>query len=289
MIPIKTTQLQISYYRLDGQCNNVENPLWGARLTPMIRIFDDGFIDGIENISPARTQESARFDSTIANDEKGRNSQRFPEINSDKSTAIGQLLTHEFMKTKKNQLHSDKRKGGFNCCAPKNEHPDSKLSKSIKSNINCDPISVKSKDSCYANFANCLNYIKSFRSYDNCQINASPNLVNFHNAPIDLELVYNELSLAHLSQNGGKFNVKDFVQMKKILVDYDERSMQLPGLLVVLHSYANFHNAIFDQLKRFKFSSDDATISFEARKITTGVFQHNTLEYFKSVLRLYLS
>lgn len=82
----------------------------------MIRVFPDGYTDGINTLSQTRKTESARFDALSGNDVKGRNDQKVPEINSDMSTSIGQIITHELMKTKKVQLHTDKRKGGFNCC-----------------------------------------------------------------------------------------------------------------------------------------------------------------------------
>lgn len=211
-----------SYYRLDGQCNNVQNPHWGARLTPMIRIFDDGFVDGIETISSERTIEPARFDSLSANDAKGRNDLKALEVNSDMSQSIGQVITHEYMKTKKVQLHSDKKKGGFNCCNQKN---DSTLASLIARNPNCMPITTKSNDPCYGNFGNCLNYIRSFRSFDNCQLNKSSMHLNFHNAPADFELIYNSRSIIHLEKNLGKFNIENFTQVEDILVGYDDRSM----------------------------------------------------------------
>jgi Animal haem peroxidase len=85
--------------------------------------------------------------------------------------------------------------------------------------------------------------------------------------------------------NGGKFNIANFLQIKEILVGYDERSMQLPGLLIFLNFFTKFHNLIFDELNRFKKTWNVSTISFEAQKITTAAFQKTLLDYFQSVLR----
>jgi Animal haem peroxidase len=149
-------------------------------MTPMIRVFDDGFEDGIENLPATQTAESARFDSLSANDAKGRNDQKVPEVNSDMSTAIGQIITHELMKTKKSQLYEDKRKGGFNCCNPKN---DSTLANYININKYCLPINVKNNDPCYGNVVKKLNYIRSILSLDNCLLNstAMPGKINLRN------------------------------------------------------------------------------------------------------------
>ena len=275
-----------TYYRLDGQCNNVQNPHWGARLTPMIRVFDDGFIDGIETLAPERTDESARFDALSANDAKGRNDGRAIEIHSDMSTSIGQIITHEAMKTKKVQLHSDKRKGGFNCCNKKN---DSTLASLIAKNPNCMRINTKSNDPCFGNSENCLNYIRSFRSFDNCQLNKSSLHINFHNAVADFELIYNSRSISHLEKNGGRFNIENFAQMEDILVGYDDRSMQLPGLLIFLHTFLKFHNMVFDEFRKFRPTTSANVLSFEARKVATAVFQNIYLEFFVTVLCLYHS
>jgi hypothetical protein len=248
----------------------------------MTRIFDDGFEDGIETISTTRTVESARFDSLSANDAKGRNDQKVPEVNSDMSTAIGQIITHEFMKTKKAQLYGNKRKGGFNCCNLKN---DSVLTNFINVNKYCLPISVKPLDPCYGNFVKKLNYIKSIRSLDNCQLDSTAMPENFHTSFVDFELIYNELSLSHLEANGGKFNINNFLQIKEILVGYDERSMQLPGLLIFLNFFTKFHNSVFDEFTRLKKSASISTIMIDARKLTTAAFQKILLDYFISVLR----
>lgn len=260
----------------------MKNPYWGAKLTPLIRVFDDGFEDGIETLPLSRNIDPARFHALTANVAKGRNDQKVPEINSDYSTAIGQIITHEFLLTKKAQLYSNKRQGGFNCCNPQN---NSTLANFININKNCLSIGIKSNDPCFGNSVNCLNYIRSFKSFYNCQLNSTAMLQNFHTAVIDLELIYNELSQPHLDSNGGKFNVKNFTQMKDILVGYDERSMQLPGLLIYLFFFVDFHNAIFDQLKKTRPSISNKIICLEARKLTTAAFQKVLLDYFSSVLR----
>lgn len=198
------------------------------------------------------------------------------------STALGQIFTHELMKTKKSQLYGNKRKGGFNCCNPKD---DSNLTNFINVNKYCLPITVRSPDPCYGSSVKNLNYIRSIRSLDNCRLDSTAMPENFHTSVVDFELIYNELSLPHLVANGGKFNLSNFFQIKEILVGYDERSMQLPGLLVILNFFIKFHNSVFDEFKRLNPSMNNSAISFEARKLTTAAFQKSLLDYFMSVLR----
>lgn len=84
-----------NYYRFDGQCNNVKDPLLGARQTPFIRLMRDGYFDGIDSPSPTQFAISARSDSVVANDVKGRNEINIPEANNELTTLAGQILTRK--------------------------------------------------------------------------------------------------------------------------------------------------------------------------------------------------
>lgn len=235
---------------------------------PFIRLFKSGFEEGI--YKTPNLQESARTDSIVANNQKGSSEEKVIEINSDWFTMIGQILTHDFMKTKKAQLYKDKRSGcGFNCCNPKN---DTKIAELIKANRLCLPIKVAEGDPCLQ--GNCLNYVRNCQTVSNCDLDSSPMLTNFHTPSLDAELIYNEYSLRHLEENGGKFDINNFDKMSEIIVGFDARSMQLPGLFIYLNCFCRFHNLIFDELKKFKGSfMSDTAIGFEARKFTTAVYQ----------------
>lgn len=198
------------------------------------------------------------------------------------TTMALQIMTHEMLMTKKSQLFPKKMKGGFNCCNPKN---DTVLANLISINKYCLPISVKSDDTCYGNKARCLNYIRAMKSLKNCKLDSTALPTNFHTAFIDAELIYNELSLPHLDSNGGKFNVDNPTVMRSILADFDDRSIQLPGLFVYLNLFTRFHNLIFDELKKGKSSLSNQALSFEARKITTALYQKIFIDVLISVLR----
>lgn len=281
-MPLNTKTLQLvnftRYYQTDGTCNSIANPLFGARGSPMIRLFEDGFEDGIDTIAPMRLAETARSDSLSANDIKGLIDQKVPEVNSDMSTAVGQLLTHELMKTKKIQLGSDKRKGGFNCCNQK----------CAENNTYCMPVDVKSSDPCFGNSVNCLNYIKSLKSLNNCKLDSTALPINFHTPVFDAELIYNERSLKHLKETG-KFNVENFEQMKDILVGFDDRSMQLPGLMIYLNFFTRFHNIVFDEFNKFRGFLGKDVLAAEARKLTTAVYQKIYLDYLLTLLRKFIT
>lgn len=248
----------------------------------MTRMFPDGFEDGIETNFAGRTFASARNDSFTANSPKGITSQSVPNVNNDMSTMIGQLLTHELLKTNKAQLTKDKMSGGFNCCNPKN---DSTLANLIKINKYCTPIYVQRTDECFGNSTNCLNYVKSLKTLDNCELNSTALPINFHTSFLDCELIYNDISLAHLDTNKGVFNVDNTTVMRSILVEYDDRSEQLPGLFLYLTIFARFHNIIFSQLQSFKKTLSTQALSFEARKITCAANQKIFLDFLVNILR----
>lgn len=101
-----TNPKSFSYYRLDGQCNNLKNPLFGAVNTPFLRLLEDGYDDGYEVVSKVRTVETPRSDSNVANTARGLNANLSPETESDMATMAFQILTHEMMLTVKTQVCS---------------------------------------------------------------------------------------------------------------------------------------------------------------------------------------
>lgn len=247
---------------------------------------ENGFIDGIDT---PNTLESARIISKFANDAKGLDDQRVPEINSDLSTLLGQIWTHEMIQTKKSQL-PDKQKNGFNCCNPKN---DPTLADLIKINTYCLPIEVAADDSCYKNQKKRLNYIKPFKSLNNCLLDETPMPRNFHTSFYDCELIFNPLSLKHLEENKGMFDFANDDKMIEILAGFDERSQQLPGLLLILSIFIRFYNIVFGILcKRFKpplTPEQISAMSFLARQITTAAYQKVFSDYSQSILRKILT
>lgn len=146
------------------------------------------------------------------------------------------------------------------------------------------PIELKSTDPCYAGKLKCLSYVKSFRAFNQCNINEAPSLVNFHTPYIDCELIYNPKSLEHLQQNGGIFDIENTPKMQEILVGFDARSSQLPGLFLYLSFYIRLHNALFIEFMTVnpKMSVTDA--SFESRRITCAVFQKIVISLIQSVM-----
>lgn len=187
------------------------------------------------------------------------------------------------METRKAQLTTDKRFPGFQCCNPNNVV---NLTNLIAINDYCMPISVKSDDPCFATGkVKCLNYIKSMKSLNNCKLDSTAMPMNFHTPVIDAELIYHPSSLDHLNINGGKFDIDNFEVLQTLLVGYDQRTMQLPGLFLFVKFFVKLHNILFAELKRVRGSLRTSDLIQIIRQITTALYQKTFLDLLINVLR----
>lgn len=262
----------------------MKNPLWGAGGTATLRLFENGYSDGIDFDASQTPKRTARSDAMFTNDRKGKNTQNFPETNSDFSSMIAQMLTHEMVKTKKAQLKQEKAEGGFNCCNPQS---DDFIGNLISLNKFCAPIAVDSTDKCFGKQqVKCLNYVKSMTSMQpGCPLDETQTPTNFHNPYLDGQLLYNQYSQEHLDANGGIFNLNDFESIKSIIVEYDDRSQQLPALFQFVHNFYIVHNRFFGVLQKSRPDLSTSRISFETRRIITAIYQKIYLDFISSVLR----
>lgn len=146
------------------------------------------------------------------------------------------------------------------------------------------PINIPTNDPCYADKTKCLNYVRAFRAFDQWNLQTAPAQVNFHTPYIDCELIYNTNSLKHLEENKGLFDLTNDTKMNEILVGYDVRSMQLPGLFLYLSYYIRLHNEIFKEFQRIRPTVPLTKVLFETRKIVTAVFQKISVDLIISVM-----
>jgi hypothetical protein len=221
----------------------------------------------------------------MGNKQKGEfSNKREPLIINDYALVSWQLFTHETMKTFKAQHTPHEHEAGFACCSKNN---DSMIENVIKVNPHCRPIKVTdSTDSCYAGKTNCLHYMSSLEAYPQCNIEEAHTApINGHTPFIDFELLFNEKGLKHIDENNGTFDLKNLKIMKEIIIGYDERSMQLPGLFLILANYADFYNKMFGEILSLKPSLGVKGASFEARKLVTALYQKLNVDLVKSVFR----
>lgn len=155
----------------------------------------------------------------------------------------------------------------------------------VTKNQDCRPIKIDGKDSFYNGTTDCLHYAKSIESFDQCNISTTSSPINGHDPFINLELIFNEKAMNHLANNKGLFDINNTQAMKEIFVGFDERSMQIPGLMMVLHFFAQFYNKMFAEIIGLKPSLGIEGSKSEARKITTAIEQKLMVDLVKSVIR----
>lgn len=184
------------------------------------------------------------------------------------------------MKTFKIQYSPNGGDAGINCCT-KNKDASNLFSKTN----DCHPIQLEQNDTCYNGQVSCLHYTRSLEAIPQCNLSQRANQVNFHDPYINLELLFNEPALKHLELNNGLFNLENTTVMKEILVGFDERSMQIPGIFLILSFFADFYNQRFKEILSIKPSLGVDGASFESRKLTTALYQKLTVDLVKSVIR----
>lgn len=108
---------------------------------------------------------------------------------------------------------------------------------------------------------------------------------NFHTPYLDFELLYNQFTLQHLNDNGGKFDADNSTKMTEILVAFDERSMQIPLFLMILTAYARLHNIAFDQIQQSKPLLSSQALSLIAQQVTTSVYQKIIIDAVTNAMR----
>lgn len=278
--------MSYSYYRSDGKCNSQSHPGIGARNTALLRLFEDGYKNGLNHDKHEPERRTARDDAVFANDRKGKNTNEFPETNNDEASMVAQLLTHEMVKTKKAQVSENATGGGFQCCNPQN---DPFIDDLIEMNEYCHPIKVKPTDKCFGNVG-CLNFIQPLNSMrPGCPLDVPPTPINFETPYLDAQLIYGDASLDHLDANSCRFDLSDFSTIKDLIVGYDDRSQQLPPLFQFLHFFFIAHNRIIDRFEDIHGNNIDIDdLCFETQKLVTALYQKVYLDLVKNVLREFI-
>jgi hypothetical protein len=270
---IKCKDEDSNYYSFDGRCNNKANPTFGVKNTPTARLLKSGYLDGIDYKESTTYKFSARSDSQFANSAKksGTTSAEKMSIVNEQTTTLGQLFTHDLIKTARVQAQADKAKGGMNCC----ETGDSKADEIISKNPDCFPIKVDGTDRCYkSDNIKCLNYFQLMRGMSSsCSIEKLATPINTNTPYIDAEPIYNNLTIKHLLENKGKFQLDDIDTMQKLILKYDERNGQIPGTFIYIEQIFELHNIIFDKIQETRTDFKVTKVLDRVRMLVTAVYQ----------------
>lgn len=282
---------ELVYYRVNGQCNNMKHPLFGAKKRPLNRLFGNGYADKIDysNSSFAKSARSnARFANKAKRHMKDSEQDAFAIIN-EYSTAIGQVYLHEITRTIKYQVSPRKRdaEGGLMCC---NAGNDPSIEHFISINKACAPIGVSDRDSCYKEEKiSCLNYYQVMRGLNKeCHVDTSSAPISVNTPFFDAETVYSKISLNHLKEHGGRFNFDNYEEIKLTIIDNDGRNNQVPGVFQYIHYFLKLHNLIFDFFKQKQPDEDNRVLVLRTRMIVTAVYQNLLVEFGKMVLCKFL-
>jgi hypothetical protein len=157
----------------------------------------------------------------------------------------------------------------------------------IKNNPHCVPIPISKSEPCYGGTIDCMHYAKPMHAFQQCNISAAPSApINFHTPYLDFELLYNDKSLKHLANNKGFFDVKNPSKMKEILVGFDDRSGQLPGLFFFLITFAEVHNIIINDFQKILPNTPSSIQQsiLETRKAITAIFQKLMVDALLSII-----
>lgn len=272
------------YRTLDGTCNNLDNPIWGAANTVQMRFLDPLFekdtvpADNVprkKNIPSARDLSNECFDNT-------RN-QHFSVKHSTSMVWFGQFLAHDIALTKQHEEPKD-------CCNETNH-----------ANPNCFTIAVPSYDAYFP--VHCLNFVRSLTGTRGCRPD-NPDatfldyheVLNFQTSFIDLSATYgtsNNESIELRQLEGGKLKVKEGEEGTPLLPEDnstqcpmrhpdaycqktgDKRVNDVPYLGATHLLFVRAHNWIASQLNSLGNDGwDDERLFQEARKILIALFQH---------------
>ncbi|CAC5420741.1 PXDN [Mytilus coruscus] len=282
------------YRTIDGTCNNLDKPNWGAAFTAQPRFIDEVYTDGVNtprisvdgtsSLTSPRTISNSVFKIT-----NGKKVSRAEGFNSLMSLNWGQFLDHDIVLT---PTFAEEHGEDIQCCED-----------------NSIPIS---RDECLAIEMSpdedldisCMEFVRSAPSPD-IQLNAGNQVTNAITSFIDGSMVYgsSEDEERQLKGLGGKMKVKSVsggdllpedtsgeafctLTGSDPVDDYcqnagDIRVNVQPGLGHLHLLFVREHNRIVDELKNVQPSWTEDQLYNEARKIIGAIIQHITYnEYF---------
>ncbi|XP_063421511.1 peroxidase-like isoform X2 [Mytilus trossulus] len=289
------------YRTIDGTCNNLDNPSWGAADTVQLRFLDPMFKTGTstsDNIPRSDNLKSAREISNEVFD--AIHNQHWSEKHTASLLWLGQFLSHDLGLTKQPKEPKD-------CCNVTN-HGDER----------CLTIAVPDWDQYYT--VKCKHFTRSIVGTKGCLPNSTnpldnyKEINNFQTAYIDLSLTYgnsDEEAMELRNLTGGRLNVKISEQGQHLLPERND-TIECPMKKKNGSGYCqktgdprvdniNFigathllmvraHNWIADNLTEINPHWNDEKLYQEARKILIALFQNIVYkEYLPEVLGPYLS
>ncbi|XP_021374446.1 myeloperoxidase-like [Mizuhopecten yessoensis] len=271
------------YRRINGTCNNIQNPLWGSTGTPQVRLLDAEYEDGIGAVRTTGVNgdlPSARTLSiTVLRNESDPQTPDDP-IRSVMVTVWGQFLDHDLTETPMTKGRKDTNVG---CCS---------LPKAVRDlrTTQCATIEIEPND--YHFTTDCMDLVRSLPTRENPCVPGVREQINAITIFIDGSQVYgSEESVAGSlrSWTDGLMKVKGdnllpanedtacLLTKRKThcLLAGDVRVNENPHLGAIHIAFVRYHNILANRFKALGLA-DDEEIYQRTRKIIGAIMQHVT-------------
>ncbi|KAK7080273.1 hypothetical protein SK128_017771, partial [Halocaridina rubra] len=288
------------YRSVDGSCNNLEHPLWGASFTPFRRAMPPHYEDGVMSLRQAKDGgdlPSPRVVSNTVHTSTPAESRSYTIL----LMSWGQFIDHDITAT---ALAKGKNGSSIPCCIPEVIYQPSIL------HPECAPIKIPDNDPDYSPYnQTCMEFTRS-ASAPRCHFGPREQL-NQQTAFIDGSVIYGgkEEQLRHLrTHKDGLLDSQVTLDGRELLppsMDPDDgcndkeqtgydRYCFVSGdsrvneqiLLTIFHTiWARQHNLLAGILKDLNPDWEDETLFQESRRIVIAQMQHITYnEYVPSIL-----
>ncbi|KAK5650372.1 hypothetical protein RI129_001401 [Pyrocoelia pectoralis] len=291
------------FRKIDGSCNNINNPSWGAPLTPYSRLLPPLYHDGIwtPRISEDQGQplSSPRLISTtLFSDEDIPNSEYTLML-----MQYGQFLSHDITQSLDTSFANG---SAISCCS---EDGSEEIPHEFR-HFACFPIIIPRKDPFFGTYKQgCMNFVRSVLApRSDCTLGYAQQM-NKVSHYIDGSAIYGssaDQTRALRSFDNGKLKVFDDFgrqllplsedpeacltteQGSACFTAGDTRTNQMVSLTVLHTLFMREHNRIANELAQINPHWGDERIFLEARKIVTAELQVITYnEYLPTLLDSY--
>ncbi|XP_070491099.1 peroxidase-like [Chironomus tepperi] len=272
----------LKYRLINGRCNNLENPYYGAANTKLIRFMKSRYADGVsvppKSVTGAELPSARLISLEVFNDTKKQNVKYTHGF-----MQFGQLVAHDIA----NILKVPKQRG---CCNENGQlvyNPDS----------SCLPIPVPESDEIHKGMK-CLDFMRSITDKDMKCPNypeGPAQQINSVTASLDLSYIYgttNEALMRQRSLRNGRLamekrynstwplhepNTKDacfsWNSRETCYISGDPRINQNPTLSIVQILFIREHNRIAKELRKLNPHWNDELLFQESRRINIAEFQ----------------
>ncbi|KAL4142192.1 hypothetical protein QTP88_004701 [Uroleucon formosanum] len=301
--PIVKCDPNAKYRSLNGSCNNLKTPTWGAATTPFLRLLDANFSDGYYGIRVQTNGSALPYPRVLdVNIFLSREIYRGDE-NNVLLLPFGQLLAHDISGLP-NDLVLDENGDAIDCCLTENKKKNYTQCQIVLENLPDDPVYSAHNKTCTPIFRSLTSRNYSCSLYPTAFINDNTHF-------IDASAVYgsNESYALHLRDMVGgrlKFSISDNGQMfcpfltdqniqnnvsienKKTHIEYDtgdpNNGNQNFGITAMQTLFLRFHNYIAFKLSSLNPHWSDEELYQESRRIVIATIQRILYEDFLPII-----